>query len=297
MNPRRLFKPILNKTLVPLIYKIAPLRSLFYYIGRVVGRDGYLYLRDRFIHNGGQSAVDINLRRDIIKRFEKIDKNIPSQTSPTDGLFLAEALMSIGADGDVVECGCFCGVSSSKLSIICEILNKKLYIYDSFEGLPKTGRSNSDFSFRRKVEGDDWKTGSFASDLESVQTNIKNYGEISLCSFYKGWFNDSLTPENLPKQISFAFTDVDLPSSSRECLLSIWPLLSKRGVYFSHDIAFIKVLQEILSENIWTKELKDFPPVFIGCGSGLADSSPYLGFAVKGKNVSAEYIKSLSIDK
>ncbi|MEW5924723.1 MAG: hypothetical protein AB1746_12120, partial [Candidatus Zixiibacteriota bacterium] len=105
------------------------------------------------------------------------------------------------------------------------------------------------------------------------------------------------TPGNLPDSIAMAFTDVDLPESARECLRAIWPRMTERGVYFSHDAAFIKVLLTIMDEKLWRDDLGEYPPILFGAGSGLAHSARHLGFAVKGKGLPAEYYKSLTIEK
>ncbi|HKR51774.1 MAG TPA: hypothetical protein VJT72_19755, partial [Pseudonocardiaceae bacterium] len=74
--------------------------------------DTYTELKRKFIANGDRSAVGIAQRRDMVRRFEEIDRSVPLATTPMDGLLLAELLMSTSGDGDVVECGCFSGGSS-----------------------------------------------------------------------------------------------------------------------------------------------------------------------------------------
>ena len=83
-----------------------------------------------------------------------------------------------------------------------------------------------------------------------------------------------------------AFTDVDLPSSARQCLENIWPRLSERGAYFSHDVGFIKVLQELTGEALWRDVLHEPVPIIYGAGYGLGDTSRMLGFMVKGRDLS-----------
>jgi O-methyltransferase len=39
--------------------------------------------------------------------------------------------------GVVVECGCFRGGTTANLSLICRLVGRKLYVYDSFAGLPE----------------------------------------------------------------------------------------------------------------------------------------------------------------
>ena len=169
-------------------------------------------------------------------------------------------------------------------------------MFDSFEGLPEvTGYDVNDLNARRSLQGVSWIAGQYAAGIDLVKTNVEKFGEVSCCTFVKGWFEHTLKGE-LPPQIAFAFTDVDLPSSARECLLHIWPRLRERGAFFSHDIAFIKVLQNLNDEQLWKEVLREHPPIFFGAGFGMGEASPNLGFAVKGK-VTSEYIKSLTFDK
>jgi hypothetical protein len=50
----------------------------------------------------------------------------------TDIYHIASGILGLNNGGDIVECGCFNGNSSAKLSIIAKLVNKKLYIFDSF---------------------------------------------------------------------------------------------------------------------------------------------------------------------
>ena len=63
-----------------------------------------------------------------------------------------------------------------------------------------------------------WQPGDWAGPLDVVTANVQRWGELDVCRFVKGWFKDTLLAENLPASIALAFTDVDLPSSARECL-------------------------------------------------------------------------------
>jgi O-methyltransferase len=155
-------------------------------------------------------------------------------------------------DGAIVECGCYTGGSTAKLSIIAKIMNKNLLVFDSFEGLPEADQYNKrDCHTRRSSKWfTGWNEGRYAASLEQVKSNIQAYGEMSVCSFYKGWFSDMLTKDTLPQSICFAFTDVDVARSARECFVAIWPRIPDGGIYFSHDIAYIRVLQALLDETL-----------------------------------------------
>ena len=48
--------------------------------------DTYTELRRKFIDNGDMSAIGIAQRRDLVRRFEEIDRSVPLVTTPMDGL-------------------------------------------------------------------------------------------------------------------------------------------------------------------------------------------------------------------
>jgi len=294
----------LKRTLIGLANGSAPIRRVAAFIteNALSGekpRDTYGNLKQRFVSLGEGSRFDTATRLEIVRRFERIDREIPMGSSSTDGLFLAEMLLSIDAEGAVVECGCYAGGSSSKLSIIARLLGRELVICDSFEGLPVAeSRYLRDLHCRRSTEWvSDWTASRYAASLDDVRENIGKFGELSVCRFVKGWFSETLTDENLPKRVALAFADVDLANSARDCMVAIWPRLSEKGIYATHDTAYIKVLQELYRPELWRNTFKSTPPILFGAGYGLCDSSPHLGYMVKGDNLTAEYLKSLTIDK
>lgn len=261
-------------------------------------RTAYESLKRKFIANGKHSPYNEKLRSTIVARFESIDRHVPIKTTPSDGLFLAELLLSMQAPGSIVECGCYAGGSSAKLSIIGDILGREVSIFDSFEGLPAVeDRYLRDYHCREVSQWvTDWTASRYAAQLDQVKSNIRNYGEIGACKFVKGWFRETLNERNLSGDIAFAFTDVDLANSARDCFLSLWPQLSTRGIYVTHDAAYINVLQEIYNLNY--RQIGDCPPtILFGAGFGLSDASPHLGYMVKGKDVTSDYLKGLTVNK
>jgi O-methyltransferase len=259
----------------------------------------YLRLREQFVTNGHDHPVDEATRTELVTAFERIDKEVRMGSTPTDGLFLAEMLLNTQADGDVVECGCYAGGSSAKLSLVAKLLGRKLYVFDSFEGLPAVDDyylrdhhcSRSDEWVR------DWSAGRYAARLEEVRASIAKYGDVSVCTFVKGWFSETLITGNLPARTAFVFADVDLANSAKDCFTALWPLLPDRGIYATHDAAYIKVLQEFYDPSLWRERFKAVPPILFGAGYGLCADSPHLGYMVKGEGLSPEYLKSLTIEK
>lgn len=248
-------------------------------------RTSYARLKQRFIERDSPT-----MRREIVRRFELIDKNVTMGTTPTDGLFLAGMLLNTTADGPIVECGCFAGGSSAKLSILAKLTGRKLYVCDSFEGLPAADNTG-DFNLGRGNSSLNWTPGRFAGPIEQVRANIEKWGEIEPCSFVKGWFSQTL--QKIDEPIAFVFADVDLPSSVRDCLVALWPRLLDCGIYATHDVSFIKALQAIHDPDLWA-QWHEPQPIIFGAGFGMSSDSPHLGFMIKG-SFSPEFVKSLSI--
>ena len=263
------------------------------------GRDNYAYFRERFIANGKGKDVNESVREQLVRRFERIHSEMPIASTPTDGLFMAEMLLNMWAPGEIVECGCYAGGSSAKLSLVAKILGRKLTVFDSFEGLPIAEQYYlRDQHCRRSDEWvSDWTKGRYAAREDEVRGNIEQYGDFSVCRLVKGWFNETLTPSNLASQVAFAFVDVDLANSARDCFTAIWPRLSEGGIYVTHDTAYIKVLQELYRPTLWREQFRAIPPILFGAGYGLCNDSPHIGYMVKGESLSSEYLKSLTIDK
>lgn len=232
-------------------------------------------------------AGDTAQRSEICRRFKTIDRNVPIATYDADGLRMAHAILVLDVPGDIVECGCYAGGSTAKLSIAAHMAERTLHVYDSFEGLPNT--DETDMHTTRNTSWR-WSAGEYAVGMQAVMNNVSRYGEVKSCVFHAGWFDETL-PDMLPQEVALAFTDVDLPSSVRTCLAAIWPRLVRGGAYFTHDAAFINALYTMYDPLLW-QEIDDDPPPLIGAGHGIGGASPHLGMMVK-YAPDAEYVAKL----
>lgn len=133
--------------------------------------------------------------------------------------------------GDVVEMGCYEGDSSL---LFAEILrdnddthDKKLWIYDSFEGLP--AKSEEDFS----EAGRDFQEGELYISKKYVKQRFLKAG-LKVPIIKKAWFRD-LKDEDLPEKICFSFLDGDLYESINDSLRLVADKISEKGVIIVHD--------------------------------------------------------------
>ena len=135
---------------------------------------------------------------------------------------LLSQVLAYNVKGDIVEAGCFRGLTAVFLAEILLHLgsDKKLYLYDSFEGLPSS-----------TVEDQIEEIGLFAVNTSVVLDNFSGLPKPIIC---KGWFQDTM-PSQLPSQVAFAHLDCDLYGSIKLALENIYPRLSTGGIIAIHD--------------------------------------------------------------
>lgn len=146
---------------------------------------------------------------------------------------------SLAIEGDFVELGCYKGDTSLLLSEILRNFNtkfveksvekpvKKLWIYDSFEGLPE--KSTADDS----MLGQDFKSGELLVTKREVKERFLRAG-LPVPIIKKAWFNE-LTEVDLPGKIAFAFLDGDFYESIKVSLKLIENRMVQEGVVLVHD--------------------------------------------------------------
>lgn len=176
-------------------------------------------------------------------------------------LFMAAKLLELPstARGVVVECGCFRGGTTANLSLICDIVDRELFVYDSFEGLPPA--EQGDKYANENTEG------FLAAGLEQVKSHVERHGAPERCTFVKGFFADTLPGHTRP--IVLAFLDVDLQSSMHDCLINLWPRLVPNGFLFIDEYVFPDYCAVFYSERYWRDYFDTTPPGLIGAGSGV----------------------------
>lgn len=140
---------------------------------------------------------------------------------------LLENMTNTGIEGDVVELGCNCGTTSVYLQAMLEGSARKLYLYDSFEGLPE--KRNEDES----PEGQDFVKGHCRTAQEYLQNNLKEWCKTQPV-VTKGWFKD-IPDDKLPEKIAFAFFDGDFYDSIIDSFEKVYHRLSKGAIVCVHD--------------------------------------------------------------
>lgn len=122
--------------------------------------------------------------------------------------------------GDIAEVGVYKGGSAK---ILCELkANKKIYLFDTFEGLPG-----------KVIKKEDLVKQNWLNDviLDEVKANLKKYPKVY---FYKGIFPETSKPVK-DKRFSLVHLDADIYQATLEGLKFFWPRMVKGGRIICHD--------------------------------------------------------------
>jgi hypothetical protein len=197
--------------------------------------------------------------------------------------------------GDVIECGIFQGVTSVLMAKLMDIRhsNKKLFLFDSFQGLPEPDRQ-VDASVR-------FQKGGWAASRKEVEVLLAKHKVLQRCVIFEGWFSATLPKLNDEQQFCFAYIDADLYSSTVACLQHLWKRIGLNSIAMFDDYhhpsgGVRKALDEWVYE---TGELIHVGPASqcfvirgISAGSGNFASLPWQTENHREISISFDYLRS-----
>lgn len=172
-------------------------------------------------------------------------------------------ILSNNIPGSFVECGVWRGGSSmliAKMLSNRNITDRKIYMYDTYEGMPEPESIDKDFTgidasvLMKENEDNKEESVWCLAQLENVRINMLSTGfPIEKIQFIKGKVEDTLA-ENLPQEkIALLRLDTDWYESTKHELLHLYPLLTANGVLiiddYGHWEGCRKAVDEYFNEN------------------------------------------------
>ncbi len=205
----------------------------------------------------------------IAPRFMWNCHKVETASRYAEHLAIAAQVIGVSAqtEGCVIECGCYKGGSTVNLSLVSALTGRELHVFDSFEGLPAPANGDAENILHHDRMTNTYEQGMYAGSLEEVRQNVQRHGDLGVCHFHKGWFEDTLPDFSTP--CATAFVDVDLRSSLETCVKAIWPLMVDGGALFVHEARHYEIASLFFDENWWKRNFDSGAPGLVGAGTGL----------------------------
>ncbi|MEE4106756.1 TylF/MycF/NovP-related O-methyltransferase [Pseudomonas viridiflava] len=152
-----------------------------------------------------------------------------------------EAVKASGVQGDVIDCGVLRGGTSIFMAGVLKHhgMDRKLYVADSFQGLPAPSAKESTFArefwYKYADRLSEYNLSCFASKADVI-SNFEKYNLISHgVIFLEGWFAETLSSLPVSTQFSLIRIDADWYQSTLDALSHTYPYLSTGGYVIVDD--------------------------------------------------------------
>jgi hypothetical protein len=126
--------------------------------------------------------------------------------------------------GDFAELGVWRGNTASILAFYASNTNRKLFLFDTFEGFSNEDLTGIDA--KQKIAFNN-------TSIPLVKNNIGEYDKA--CIYEKGFFPDTLTKDHHSRQYAIVSLDCDLYAPTKAGLDFFYSKMPKGGIFFLHD--------------------------------------------------------------
>lgn len=220
---------------------------------KIVNRLGYKITKsDRSLESNG-IPIDIT-DNDFIIIYNKCKSFTFTSIEPMWALYQSvRYIVNSNIQGDFVECGVWRGGSAMLIAetlLHLGISNRKIYLYDTFEGMSAPTEKDIDYKGNEANKlldnSDKLSTKSVwcYSTIDEVKNNLysTHYPKENLI-FVKGKVEDTI-PGTIPANISLLRLDTDWYESTYHEFIHLYPILSKQGVLIIDDYGHWKGARE-----------------------------------------------------
>lgn len=186
----------------------------------------------------------------------RIGKDRPADAHSMAGYFrlrsLADCVLDVlenDVPGNFIETGVWRGGACILMRGISKVAghpDRKVYVADSFEGLPPPDVKAfpQDKNDKRYTQSD-----YFATSVEQVKDNFRAYDLLdNNVVFLKGWFKDTLPTLKETEKFAIIRLDGDMYESTIQALEVLYPKLSVGGYVIIDDFGAIKACREAVGD-------------------------------------------------
>ena len=183
-------------------------------------------------------------------------------TTALEALYLIDRLgKSFDVDGDVCEFGVAQGRTSALIAatILDNNSSKRLWLYDSFEGLPAPSEKDTLLNDIFGLGSIGAYKGYIAIPEAEVIGELSKQGfpeqQVEIC---KGWIEESLSVGRCPAKVAFAYLDMDFYRSTADALFMLAERMPSGGSIIVDDYGFFSAGVQTAVQEIMTARPGEF---------------------------------------
>ncbi|HEX4958412.1 MAG TPA: TylF/MycF/NovP-related O-methyltransferase [Lacibacter sp.] len=205
-----------------LLLKFKSISMLPFILGKATFLKTYLtYHPDSYIQFGEHQEF-----KKLLHSFKK--KNLINNSGDITRLWSfilnIKQVINENIPGDFAELGVWRGNTASILAHYAFVNNRRVYLFDTFEGFHKKDLKGIDAD----------KKMSFSNTSVELVKNIIG-GPASCCELVAGYFPDSVTEVHSNKTFAIVSIDCDLYEPMKAGLEFFYPLMPTGGIFLLHD--------------------------------------------------------------
>lgn len=152
---------------------------------------------------------------------------------------IAYLCQSMGTEGDVCEFGVAQGATSALLANEIRLSKKRLWLFDSFQGLPRPTEKDILINDIFGLGSIEKYAGTMASPVEMVEARLKNVDFPTIRTrIVPGFIEEIVKSATLPNKVSFAYIDFDFYEPILTTLRLLRQRLSVGGAIVVDDYGF-----------------------------------------------------------
>lgn len=257
-----------------MVYKLKQLKSIFkLVIGIILKKFNLKLIR---LHRY------MKLIQEVEGLFEFIFPNLPATrgrielladlagTETSEAFYLLEYLhRSFKLKGDVCEFGVAGGRTSALLANEIRATKKKLWLFDSFKGLPRPSKKDFLINDILQIGSIDRYEGAMSHSIYEVKFRLKSISfPSSRIRIIPGFIEETLSQKKLPERVCFAYVDLDFYNPILTTLYFLDKRLSESGVIVVDDYGFfssgVKIAVDEFMLKYSSRYIMTFPYKFAG---------------------------------
>jgi hypothetical protein len=170
--------------------------------------------------------------RDLPERPGRVPLMVSLQgTGACEGMWLVAHLnRSLDLDGDVCEFGVAQGATSALLANEIRFTSKRLWLFDSFQGLPTPTHHDVLLDDIYNLGTMEKYAGRMVEDQAQVVARLRQIGfPLARARIVPGFIEDTILQPGLPRQVCFAYVDFDFYAPVRTTLEFLDTRVSEGG--------------------------------------------------------------------